>query len=360
MTRLPNKCFAAILLCAAVSVAIAAPVQSRPPGWPWRGVNIEGNGDASDINKLASMKVNAVSLHLSPNRSALNLHLSPQEAWDRYLEWADQMLDACQQKGIVGIISLSGFPIDPNLGIDQASPEFWRDPVLQLQTVEWVGKLAEHFRQRGAELAAYDIISEPVERIPGGNMMKLPEQWPALQDALIRKIRQIDPKRYIITTPGIGGEPIGYVKFTPLNYPRIIYSAHMYDPGDYTQQGIRGSARGKSYPGADSNLTKAGLVHFLQPLIDFQARYKAYVYIGEFSAVRWAPGGDEYVRDLIDIFDSNKFSWEYFSYGGYHGWNPSFSHEYSSSDASGEWKFHNVGEKTPRWDILKKAFSKNP
>jgi hypothetical protein len=313
---------------------------------------------ASDIAKLAGMKVNAVALPLDVGLIAQALHLSVEQAWDNRLAWADRMLDACKNNGIVCVISMCQFPINRNLNLTQESPGFWSDPALQQQSVDLVGKLAGHFKDRGPELGAYDILSEPLVRFPNG-VQQTPAQWPALQDALIRKIRQSDPERYIIVTPGFGGEPNSYSNFTPLNYPRLIYSAHTYEPHYFTHQGLGGSSRGRIYPSADPNLSKTGLAHFLQPLVDFQKKNGVFVYIGEFSAVRWAPGGDRFVGDLIDLFDSDGFSWMYFTYG-YHAWNPSYNNQFSGNDASGEWNKHYAGEDTPRWMILKKAFSKNP
>jgi aryl-phospho-beta-D-glucosidase BglC (GH1 family) len=339
-------------------VSQASTGQIPPTGWPWRGITVAGTTTTKDIEILAAMKVNAVALPLDVRLIGQSLHLTPRQAWIDRLDWADKMVDACKKFNIVCVVALYQFPIDPGLGLTQDAPGYWNDPDLQEQTVDLVGKLATHFKERGAELGAYDILSEPLVRFADGTV-QTPMQWPALQDAIIRKIRQVDPSRYIITTPGFGGEPSSFLNFIPLNYPRIIYSTHMYDPHYFTHQGIGGRSMGKSYPGTDPNLSKAGLEHFLQPVVDFRNKYGAYVYIGEFSAARWASGGDQYVNDLIDLFDGDNFSWMYFTYG-YHAWSPSYSDQYSGSDASGAWEKQFVGEDTQRWRILKKAFSKNP
>ena len=94
------------------------------------------------------------------------------------------------------------------------------------------------------------------------------------------------------------------------------------------------------------------------PLIEFQNKYKKLIWIGEFSAVRWAPGGDDYVRDLIEIFDSHGWGWSYFCYNSFHGWNPDYDNVFDPK-APGEWVKHYVGHNSNRWQILKKAYLKN-
>lgn len=335
----------------------AASLENTPPSWPWRGATFESSGTPEDVSKLAAMNVNAIAIQLNVRQIAESKHMTPEEAWNNRLAWADQMLQACRKYGIVCNISMFQFPIDPALGLTQDSPGYWSDPNLQKHTVDLVGRLAEHFKNAGDELGAYDILSEPLVRFPLG-IKQTPKEWPALQDAIIRKIRQVDPKRYIIVTPGYGGMPSSYTNFVPLKYPKLIYSAHMYSPHGFTHQGLPGFAYGKEYPSLFPPLNKHKLIEVMQPVIDFKKKYNALVYIGEFGAIRWAKGGDRYVGDVIDIFDINQFSWMYFSLG-YHGWNPSYNHSYSPNNSAGEYKLHYVGENTPRWQILKNAFKKN-
>ena len=215
--------------------------------------------------------------------------------------------------------------------------------------------LAAHFKDRGPELGAYEILNEPVvNRFSGPS---LPAEWPSLRLAIVKEIRKHDPTRFIIVTAGIGGLPGGYRDFKPLNEPRIIYGAHVYEPHDYTHQGVGGRAVGINYPGywQGRPLDKSELMRTLAPLIQFQAKHNALVFIGEFSAVRWARGANQYVSDLTDIFDEKRFSWMYFNYNGWHGWSPFFDEQYSTDQAR---SVHLVGDSASRWKLLKNVFIK--
>ena len=47
---------------------------------------------------------------------------------------------------------------------------------------------------------------------------------------------------------------------------------------------------------------------------NFQLKYGARIYVGEFSAVRWAPGADRYLEDCISIFEEYGWDWSYHAF----------------------------------------------
>ena len=65
---------------------------------------------------------------------------------------------------------------------------------------------------------------------------------------------------------------------------------------------------------------KQQLRKVLQPVRDFQLAYNVHIYVGEFSAVRWAPGADKYLRDCIDLFEEYGWDWTYHAYREWDGW----------------------------------------
>lgn len=327
-----------------------------PPNWPWRGITIGsfgGDNDIIEIKRLAKLHVNAVALALSVRSTAEFENMTPEGAWNTNIMWADSMLDACKRYGIEGIITFTEVPIDPSKGYNETKPEFWENPFSREEAVRLAGKLAKHFSSRGKELGAYEILSEPV--VYRGSKVESPQSWPELREKIIREIRKYDPNRYIIVTPGFGGETSSYKDFSPLPFKHIIYGTHIYNPHLFTHQGLRDIPRGMTYPG---KFDKNGLEESMKPLIDFKDKYHALIYVGEFSAIRWAPGANQYVSDLIDLFDKHGFGWMYFCYNSFHGWNPSYDEEYvAPGDSPAPWSW--VGFKSKRWAVLKKAYGKN-
>jgi hypothetical protein len=81
---------------------------------------------------------------------------------------------------------------------------------------------------------------------------------------------------------------------------------------------------GIGYPGEvdEKHWDKETLRRVLKPAIDYQQDYGVHIYIGEFSAIRWAPGdsGYNYLRDCIEIFEQNGWDWAYHAFREWDGW----------------------------------------
>ncbi len=329
-----------------------------PANWPWRGIVITSASSANvnDIGYFAGININSVELQLDVRQVAQRLHLPPAEAWKKNLAWADQILDECKKYEITGVVSIFQIPIDPASGITQESPEFWDNPTRMKEAVDIVAKLADHFRSRGSELGAYSILSEPVVRRNG--KPELPTAWTELLKTIVKTIRQRDRKHYILVSPCIGALPGAYVGVKPIDDPYIIYDAHMYVPHPYTHQGIYEYPLGVTYPGrvGGTYWGKKALEEYMSPLLEFQKKYNVPVFIGEFSAARWAPGSEQYLKDLIDIFDSHGWGWAYFQYKSYPAWDPDYDSQFSINQ---DFEKHYVGRNTARWKLLRDVYSKN-
>lgn len=333
--------------------------EPTPPQWPWRGIIVNAfSSEPGDVVLLKKrLGVNALRLELNIRFIAETLNMKPHAAWTKALEWADHMLDACRREGVVGIISISQFPIDPSLKVNQESPEFWNGGKYLTETLGLINQLSEHFKDRGMELAAYEILSEPLVR--EGESVKVPSSWPAFQMDLINSIKQRDTSRYIIINPPPGGSPNAYRDFKPIAGSKLMYGAHMYLPHSYTHQGIQGWKLGYAYPGMASwsFWDKKALEQSLAALRQFQLKYRVPVWIGEFSVVRWAPGAEQYLLDVTSIFKSYGWGWSYQAYKEYHAWNPDYDTLFATDDPN-DWKKHYVGESSVRWRTLKEMFGK--
>jgi len=349
-----------------------------PPNWPWRGVGVSlmQPPNADDMQYLKKIGVNAISIQMWPRLKAKNQKISGREAFKRELKLLDTLLNECKLRGITAVITIYQFPMDPAGGLTQDSSEFWDNPELLKEAVYVAGELARRFHGRGKELGAYAILTEPLvvrdisfAGIKIGSTTEVPQAWPGLMRDIVKEIRKYDKTRFVSVTPGLGGMPAGYTDFTPLDDPYIIYEAHMYQPHDFTHQGVGAKPIGYKYPGGilwwsftywDADVLKGALY----PLRRFQKKYNVPVWIGEFSAARWAEGGNQYLKDLIGIFDSDGLAWTYYCFKCWHGWNPDYADygDYGESgvyDNSGDGKLDYRGRNTARWSLLRAAFNKN-
>ena len=122
---------------------------------------------------------------------------------------------------------------------------------------------------------------------------------------------------------------------------RVIYSFHMYQPHIFTHQFRRTKEfpKGIEYPGAIRGVKwdKARLLAAMQPAIDFQREFNVQIYVGEFSAIRWAPNesAHRYTRDLIELFEAAGWDWAYHAYREWQGWSVEHGIDKSNTAPSG-------------------------
>ena len=334
-----------------------------PAGWPWRGVNvieeIDGFSPAQLVTILPDKGVSSISIRMLPRKRAKDGGLTPRDAWKQSLDWAVEILDECKKLGIFATIVLeAGFPLDPLIGYNQTSPKFWNNPKDRGDVISLASDLSKRFASRGAELVAYHVMGEPVMIVDGKSLA--PPQWKLFIGELIGEMRRNDPKRWVAVTPPPWASPTNYRNFSPLPFPRIIYNAHMFKPHAYTHQGIKNHQKRFEYPGVinGKRWDRKQLVSVFSMLRDFQLKHNVPIWIGSFSAVRWAEGAEQYIKDVVSISNEYGWSWSYFAINGWNGWNPRYNSEYCClpSMHSRVISKQNVGVSSRRWGTLKQIF----
>ncbi len=205
----------------------------------------------------------------------------------------------------------------------------------------------------------FDLMNEPVDDDTSSevNRWHSPESPTggslALRTALA--VRAIDPDRTLIIEPNHWGGVEAMAFFKPLPLENVVYSPHMYRPHQFTHQGVGQNKVGVEYPGkiGDEYWDKDMLREALQATRDFQLRYNVPIYIGEFSAIRWAPnqGAYRYLSDLISIFEEYGWDWSYHAFREWSGW----SVEHSDDPEDNE----RMSSPPKRQQLLMKYFKKN-
>ena len=243
------------------------------------------------------------------------VRLNPRDpaSYDRWLVAAlaqmDRMLPACEKYGLMVVIDLHC----PPGGAAEGAHRMFREQLYQDKFVETWQRIASRYRGRRV-IWGYDLANEPIEGVVAEGLL----DWHGLAERAAQAIRAIDPETAIIVEPAYGGGPGGFKHFWPIHASGVLYSVHVYVPHVFTHQGIKGRPAGFIYPGkiGKTHWDKERLREALEPVVEFQRRYRVHVYVGEFSAVRWAPDHSayRYIRDAIELFEQYGWDWTYHAF----------------------------------------------
>jgi hypothetical protein len=239
--------------------------------------------------------------------------------------------------------------------------EFWRAFSLEFKTYP--------------AIVGYDIFNEPNYK-PGDEKSWYQDMLPGSVSA----IRKINSQVWLVVEPGPWGFADGLKNLVPLDDSRVIYSFHHYAPHGYTHQYLHAQKidtipQDRVYPGklrmfydndAIHKITywdKSALLESMKEAVNFQKRHKARILVGEFGAIRWAPGVEQWLKDSIDIFEQQGWDWCVIGYPTrwvpktdkyWSGWNLS----YNADDPRVMGPMRS-GKQSPRMNILLDAWHQN-
>lgn len=296
-----------------------------------RGAMVSPNIDAEGLRVLGrDWNANLIRWQLvRQGRQNQPISMVDYDAWlETELKKLDAALPFCQRYGLYVVVDLHSPPGGKvtSGGYAGSDDRLFTDPTCQRKFVEIWRHIAQRYKDCKV-IWGYDLANEPVEDLVEEGC----DDWQALAERAARAIRSIDPMRAIIVEPASWGSPDGLKYLNPLPVSNVVYSVHMYVPHAFTHQGVYDSGPPLHYPGTINGKywDKSSLEKALQPVIEFQQAYTAHIYIGEFSAIRWAPGDSayRYLKDLIEIFEAHGWDWTYHAFREWHGWSVEHGHE---------------------------------
>jgi len=320
-----------------------------------RGAMVSPNIDAAGLKVLGGdWNANLIRFQLiRSGRSGQSSSLADYDQWlDGELEKLDRVLPICEAQGIKIVVDLHSPPGGKATqgGYMGSDAGLFQDAKAQNKFVDLWHKIA--LRYKGAKpIWAYDLANEPVEE----DVAEGCEDWQGLAERAARAIRSVDPERAIIMEPTGWGGPDGFKDLVPIPVSNVVYSVHMYVPHAFTHQGVFEKGPAWDYPGDIQGKlwNRAELERTLQPVIDFQKRYRAHIYVGEFSTIRWAPNlsAERYLSDVIEIFESHGWDWSYHAFREWQGWSVEYGELREQTAPS--------SSSTRRQHLLREWFGKN-
>jgi len=314
---------------------------------------------AKDVPDLAAWGANICRCSLTRNwlKSGTDRDIA------EYGRWIDSCVDAFEKEGLLERASKSGVKLAVCLGtppggwLPSGGMAMFSEREYQEAFVKTWERVARRLKGKPG-VWAYDLLNEPVQDLssPPGCL-----DWFELQVAAAKAVRAIDPDVKLILAPDMGGGAPGFKFMRPCEVPGVIYTVHMYWPLAYTHQGVfdrkdymAGSVKPLAYPGVYGGrpFDKEALRRYLAPVREFQLACGVPIYVGEFSAVRWAPGADKYLEDCIALFEEYGWDWSYHAFREWDAW--SVEHQdlpFEPVKLSAGW--------TDRAKVLLRAFKEN-
>ena len=311
-----------------LTVARIKPARTLQPGPTYKGHNLPRLRGVMSPNKfneqdfidLQKWNVNLVRWQITRHwgRANTDLDLDDYDHWiDAELDDLALALDAAARHGIKLVIDLH-WP--PGGRVDDMTLRMVLEKKYQDHFVKVWQRIATRFKDHPA-VWCYDLINEPVQNQPSPDGVA---DWLGVQLLAARAIRQIDPDTAISIEVDQWDSAPAYAWLAPVDIPNVIYQVHMYWPGQFTHQGVhdKWQAPGLEYPGmiGSIHVDQQALRRHLQPVREFQQQTGAHIYVGEFSAIRWAPGADRFLSDCIEIFEEYGWDWTYHAYREWQGW----------------------------------------
>ena len=241
--------------------------------------------------------------------------------YDRCLDELEKRLVAARKRGIRVCIDQHS---SPGGRCDAGDPAEWRgdcrmfhDPVYAQLFIDCWVKLARRMAPYRDAIYGYDLINEACHNapaLPDGDIVNL-------QRRCAEAIRAVDPDTTIILE-SMYCDPAWFARMSAIRMDNVIYQVHLYYPHDYTHQGILNPVDHLEYwPDPKKGWNRDFLRRSLKPVIDFQREHDAKMFVGEFSAIAWAPNAEGYIRDCISIFEELGWDWTYHAYREFDGWN---------------------------------------
>lgn len=271
---------------------------------------------------------------------------------DTELKKLDAALVSCERYGLRVVVDLHSPPGGKATagGYSGSDSGLFHSQEAQDTFVKAWETMARRYKTN-AVIWGYDLANEPVEDFVSTDC----EDWQQLAERTARAINAIDTSKAIIVEPADWGSPGSLANLRPINLPNVVYSVHMYLPMEFTHQTLYGNPGGVVYPGQIAGVywNKDQLRKALEPVIAFQRQYGVHIYMGEFSAIRWAPGQSScaYLKDLIDIFEEQGWDWSYHAYREWQGWSVEYDENQSNQRPS--------TAPTERQKLLRSWFDKN-
>jgi len=283
----------------------------------YRGVMSPTSYKESDFVELKKWNINLIRWQIRTSNRIFT-------SFDDYNNWLndklnelDKVIETCQKLDIKVVIALF---MAPGNFTELGHYSIFTDEKANKLFIDNWKKIAARYNANPI-IYAYDLINEPDRGMKSTDLIyqKIKETY----INCISEVRKIDNITPICVYKTFQILKAGQFEFDLYDFENIIYQVHLYRPGVYTHQFVYGYDKAYTYPGIIDGVyyDREVLKSHYQLIKNCQERNSLKIFVGEFSAVRWAVGAAQYLKDCIEIFESFGWDWSYHSFREWDGWN---------------------------------------
>lgn len=248
-------------------------------------------------------------------------------------------LDEAEAKGMKVILTVLSLPGDRWRQFNgyENDDRIWQDLEYHKQAALFWKDLATRLKDHPA-IIGYNLINEPhPETATGYNdfwtqnytewytkVQNTAADLNVLYDEIIKAVRSVDTDTPIILDSGLYATPWAFSYLKPIDDPNVLYAFHMYEPYELTSQNKKKGFT-YSYPGTvkvgnnkeEVEFNREALKQFLEPVAKWASDNKVpanRIIASEFGTNRMVEGADQYVSDLISIFNEYGWHWSFYAF----------------------------------------------
>ena len=245
------------------------------------------------------------------------------------LRYLDEAIDWAEEVGLYAIIHFRNGPgkhEDSFAGDPRRDETFWYSDEEQEKWVEMWQFVADRYEDR-SHIVAYNLMVEPHPEDPAEQEPLEASVWNDLAKRITEAIREVDGQTPLIVSATVWSNPVAFADLEPTGDSKTIYSFHLYEPFQFTHQGMEWAGmedvEDLTYPGLiPSDLfeetrywDKSLIEEFLEPVKTFQQENNIPIFVGEFGCHRAIPTCVDYMSDLLTLFSELGWSHTFYIWG---------------------------------------------
>ena len=243
-------------------------------------------------------------------------------------------LSKASESGLKVIITMADLPGGRfhSCSVESGSLSFWESSACRSRAIKFWGHIAEALADMSSTIMGYDIINEPYTPEDQENgffddaSLAHADRVNQFYLDVLKEIRSHDKSVTVIIKSTWFASPRSFEILRPLPDPHVIYAFHMYAPPRITLYRILGPTyaypssvpRWPCYPDDTIEITRDYLYHLLESTVhSWQMKHKIpsfRILVAEFGICREVVGAQQYIDDLISMFQHFGWSWLVFSF----------------------------------------------